>query len=87
MLAVPGALIANGLVIVLKFIAAVFTGSSGMMAESMHSLADTINRVFLLPRLRFYKRPASEKHPFGYGRERFFRSFIAAIFIFGVGAS
>ncbi len=87
MLAVIGALVANGIITVLKFIAAVMTGSSGMMAETLHSLADTTNQVFLLLGLRFYKRPASEKHPFGYGKERFFWSFIAAIFIFGVGAT
>lgn len=87
MLAVLGALFANGLITILKFIAAVMTGSSGMMAESLHSLADTTNQVFLLLGLRFYKRPASEKHPFGYGKERFFWSFIAAVFIFGVGAT
>jgi cation diffusion facilitator family transporter len=87
MLAVLGALIANGLITVLKFIGAVMTGSSGMMAEALHSLADTTNQVFLLLGLRFYKRPASDKHPFGYGKERFFWSFIAAIFIFGVGAT
>jgi cation diffusion facilitator family transporter len=87
MLAVLGALIANGLITVLKFIGAVVTNSSGMMAEALHSLADTTNQVFLLLGLRFYKRPASEKHPFGYGKERFFWSFIAAIFIFGVGAT
>jgi cation diffusion facilitator family transporter len=87
MLAVLGALFANGLITVLKFIGAVLTGSSGMMAESLHSLADTTNQVFLLLGLRFYRRPASEKHPFGYGKERFFWSFIAAIFIFGVGAT
>lgn len=87
MLAVIGALVANGLITILKFIAAVFTGSSGMMAEALHSLADTTNQVFLLLGLRFYKKPASEKHPFGYGKERFFWSFIAAIFIFGVGAT
>lgn len=87
MLAVLGALFANGLITVLKFIAAVMTGSSGMMAEALHSLADTTNQVFLLLGLRFYTRPASEKHPFGYGMERFFWSFIAAIFIFGVGAT
>ena len=87
MLAVLGALFANGLITVLKFIAAAMTGSSGMMAEALHSLADTTNQIFLLLGLRFYKRPASEKHPFGYGKERFFWSFIAAIFIFGVGAT
>ncbi len=87
MLAVLGALFANGLITVLKFIGAMLTGSSGMMAESLHSLADTTNQVFLLLGLRFYRRPASEKHPFGHGKERFFWSFIAAIFIFGVGAT
>jgi len=87
MLAVIGALIANGIITILKFIAAVITGSAGMMAEALHSLADTTNQVFLLLGLRFYKRPASQKHPFGYGKERFFWSFIAAIFIFGVGAT
>jgi len=87
MLAVLGALIANGLITVLKFGAAVITGSSGMMAEAFHSLADTTNQVFLLLGLRFYNRPASRKHPFGYGKERFFWSFIAAVFIFGVGAT
>jgi cation diffusion facilitator family transporter len=87
MLAVVGALFANGVIAILKFVAAVITGSSGMMAEALHSVADTTNQVFLLLGLRFYKRPASEKHPFGYGKERFFWSFIAAIFIFGVGAT
>jgi cation diffusion facilitator family transporter len=87
MLAVIGALFANGLITVLKLVAAVLTGSSGMMAEALHSVADTTNQIFLLLGLRFYKRPASAKHPFGYGKERFFWSFIAAIFIFGVGAT
>jgi cation diffusion facilitator family transporter len=87
MLAVIGALFANGLIAILKFGGAAITGSSGMMAEALHSVADTTNQVFLLLGLRFYKRPASDKHPFGYGKERFFWSFIAAIFIFGVGAT
>lgn len=87
MLAVVGALFANALIAVLKFMAALITGSSGMMAEALHSLADTTNQVFLLLGLRFYKREPSAKHPFGYGKERFFWSFIAAIFIFGVGAT
>lgn len=87
MLAVLGALFANAIIAILKLIAAVMTGSSGMMAEALHSVADTTNQVFLLLGLRFYKRPASEKHPFGYGKERFFWSFIAAVFIFGVGAT
>src|ERR1044071_8700058 len=87
MLAVIGALFANALIAILKLAAAVITGSSGMMAEALHSVADTTNQIFLLLGLRFYKRPPSKKHPFGYGKERFFWSFIAAIFIFGVGAT
>ncbi len=87
MLAVLGALFANGIIAILKLIGAAITGSSGMMAEGLHSVADTTNQVFLLLGLKFYKRPASEKHPFGYGKERFFWSFIAAIFIFGVGST
>jgi cation diffusion facilitator family transporter len=87
MLAVLGALFANALIAILKLVAALMTGSSGMMAEALHSIADTTNQVFLLLGLRFYKRPASRKHPFGFGKERFFWSFIAAIFIFGVGAT
>jgi cation diffusion facilitator family transporter len=87
MLAVLGALFANGIIAILKFVGAFVTGSSGLMAEAFHSVADTTNQVFLLLGLRFYKRPASTKHPFGHGKERFFWSFIAAIFIFGVGAT
>ena len=87
MLAVLGALFANALITVLKFFGAGMTGSSGMMAEALHSLADTTNQIFLLLGMRFYRKPASEKHPFGYGKERFFWSFIAAVFIFGVGAT
>lgn len=87
MLAVIGALFANGVIAILKFVGAAITGSSGMMAEALHSVADTTNQIFLLLGLRFYRRPASAKHPFGYGKERFFWSFIAAIFIFGVGAT
>jgi cation diffusion facilitator family transporter len=87
MLAVVGALFANALIAVLKLVAALITGSSGMMAEALHSVADTTNQIFLLLGLKFYRRPATDKHPFGYGMERFFWSFIAAIFIFGVGAT
>jgi cation diffusion facilitator family transporter len=87
MLAVLGALFANGIITILKLIAAIVTGSAGMMAEALHSAADTTNQVFLLLGIRFFKRPASKKHPFGYGKERFFWSFIAAIFIFGVGST
>ena len=63
MLAVIGALLANALITVLKFVAAGMTGSSGMMAEALHSLADTTNQIFLLLGLFFYGTPATEKHP------------------------
>src|ERR1700687_229417 len=87
MLVVVGALFAHALIAVLSLAAAFVTGSSGMMAEALHSVADTTNQIFLLLGLRFYQRPASKKHPSGYGKERFFWSFIAAIFIFGVGST
>jgi len=87
MLAVVGALFANALIAIIKLAAALITGSSGMMAEALHSVADTTNQIFLLLGLKFYRRPATDKHPFGYGMERFFWSFIAAMFIFGVGAT
>lgn len=87
MLAVLGALVANAVITVLKLAAALVTGSSGMMAEALHSAADTTNQVFLLLGLRFFQRPANRKHPFGHGKERFFWSFIAAMFIFGVGST
>src|SRR5690349_11291258 len=87
MLAVLGALFANALITVLKLVAAVITGSSGMMAEPLHTIADTTNQTFLLLTRRLYKRHASSKQPFGYGKERFLWSFIAAIFIFGVVAT
>ena len=57
MLAVVGALFANGVIAILKLAAAIITGSSGMMAEALHSFADTANQVFLLFGLRSYKRP------------------------------
>src|SRR2546421_2492669 len=87
MLAVVGALLCNALIAVLKFVAAGMTGSSGVMAEALHSLADTTNQIFLLLGLRVYRRPASEKHPFGYGKERFFWSFIPAGFLLRGGAT
>jgi cation diffusion facilitator family transporter len=62
-------------------------GSSALMAEAAHSLADTMNEVFLLVSLRLGSREPDETHPFGYGKERFFWAFMAAMFIFVAGAS
>jgi cation diffusion facilitator family transporter len=62
------------------------TGSTAMLAEAAHSFADSINQGFLLVSLRLSDNPADEDYPFGYGKERFFWAFLAAIFIFLAGA-
>jgi len=84
---VAAALAANLLIAVAKFVAALFTRSSAMLAEGFHSLADTVNQVFLLLGIKLSARPADGKHPFGYAQERYFWAFIVAISIFTVGAA
>jgi len=84
--AVTAALAGNCLVAAAKLIAAVSTGSSAMLAESLHSLADTGNQVLLLVGISRSRRPADEEHPFGYGKERFFWAFLVAVTMFFVGA-
>jgi cation diffusion facilitator family transporter len=85
-LAVWLALAANILVAAAKIVGGALTGSSAMLAESAHSLADTLNESFLLTALRRSARPADERHPFGYGKERFFWSLLAAVGIMVAGA-
>ncbi|HEV7897078.1 MAG TPA: cation diffusion facilitator family transporter [Planosporangium sp.] len=68
-----------------KGLAAVLTGSAALWAETAHSLADTGNEVLLYVGLRRSDRPADERHPFGYGQERWFWTFLAAMGIFVVG--
>lgn len=80
------ALIGNGLIAITKFIASVFTGSSAMMSEGIHSLVDTGNQVLLLLGLKKAKKTADKNYPFGHGKEIYFWSFIVAIMIFAVGA-
>ncbi|MEV0399466.1 cation transporter [Actinoallomurus sp. NPDC050550] len=69
-----------------KLLAGLVSGSSAMLAEAAHSLADTLNQVFLLTSLRQGSRPPAEAHPFGYGQERYFWSLPAAFGIFVAGA-
>ena len=77
---------ANVIVAVAKLAAGLLTGSSAMLAEAAHSVADTINQAFLLASLHRGNRPADERHPFGYGQERYFWSLLAAFGIFIAGA-
>lgn len=81
------ALSMNVAIAVCKFIAAAISRSAGMLAEALHSLADSANQIFLLLGMRLSKRPADEKHPFGYGAETYFWAFIVALCIFAVGGS
>jgi cation diffusion facilitator family transporter len=80
------ALAANLGIAVAKITAGLLSGSSAMLAEGAHSIADTTNQVFLLISLRLSRKPADETHPFGYGKERFFWSLLAAVGIFVSGA-
>lgn len=70
-----------------KLVAGVLTGSAAMLAEAGHSIADTVNQVFLLVGINLSASKADASHPYGYGKEAFFWSFLAAIFIFVAGAA
>ena len=80
------ALGANSLIAVAKTAAGLITLSSSMLAEAAHSWADTLNQIFLLTSLKRSEKPADSMHPFGYGKERFFWSLLAAVGIFVTGA-
>ena len=80
------AMAANFAIAVAKLVAGLIGRSPAMLAEAAHSVADTMNQVFLLVSLSLGDRKPDEEHPFGYGKERFFWSFLAAVFIFVSGA-
>jgi cation diffusion facilitator family transporter len=83
--AVVAALLANLGIAVTKFVAFFLTGFSSMLAEAIHSVADSGNQALLLFGGKRSRREATEEHPFGYGRERYVYSFIVAIVLFSVG--
>lgn len=83
--AIVAALVANLAIAVAKFVAFLFSGSSSMLAESVHSVADSGNQGLLLLGGKKAQREATPEHPFGYGRERYIYAFLVSIVLFTVG--
>lgn len=83
--AIIAALLANAGIAVTKFVAFLVSGSSSMLAESVHSLADSGNQGLLLLGGKQAKKHADAEHPFGYGRERYVYAFVVSIILFSVG--
>jgi cation diffusion facilitator family transporter len=84
--AIIAALAANAGIAVAKFVGFLVTGSSSMLAEAVHSVADTANQGLLLIGGKRAARAATPEHPFGYGRDRYFYSFIVALMLFTLGS-
>ncbi|WP_340687145.1 cation diffusion facilitator family transporter [Amycolatopsis coloradensis] len=84
--AIIAALVANAGIAAAKFTGFLITGSSSMLAESVHSLADTSNQGLLLLGQKTSQRKATRTHPFGFGRDRYFYSFIVALMLFSLGS-
>ncbi|MEV0198219.1 cation diffusion facilitator family transporter [Nonomuraea sp. NPDC050691] len=84
--AIIAALMANLAIAASKFVAAFFTGSSSMLAEGIHSVADSGNQLLLLIGGKRARRGQTREHPFGYGRERYFYAFVVAVVLFTIGA-
>lgn len=79
------ALAANLVICVAKVVGGVIAASPALLSEAAHSVADSLNETFLLASVKRSKRPADRRHPFGYGKERFFWSLLAAVGIFVTG--
>src|SRR4051812_36742533 len=79
------ALAANLLIAVTKFAAGAISNSAAMVSEGVHSVVDTTNQLLLLLGLHQSKKKPDARHPFGYGKELYFYSFIVSILIFGLG--
>jgi cation diffusion facilitator family transporter len=84
--AIVAALLANLGIAISKFVAFLITGSSSMLAESVHSVADTGNQGLLLLGDKRAKREADADHPFGYGNDRYFYAFVVALVLFSLGS-
>ena len=84
--AILAALLANAGIALAKFIGFLITGSSSMLAESVHSVADTSNQGLLLLGQRQSRKEADPLHQFGYGRSRYFYSFVVAMVLFTLGS-
>ena len=80
------ALVANLGIALAKFIAAAITGSSAILSEGIHSLVDTINELLLLHGVRRAAKAPDKSHPFGYGRELYFWSFVVSLLVLALGA-
>jgi cation diffusion facilitator family transporter len=85
--AIVAALLANAGIAIAKFVAFLVTGASSMLAESIHSVADSSNQGLLLLGQSRARRQASPEHPFGYARERYFWAFVVAIVLFTLGGA
>ncbi|MCZ6560798.1 MAG: cation diffusion facilitator family transporter [Gammaproteobacteria bacterium] len=83
---VIAALVGNFIIAITKFAAAMYTGSSAMLSEGVHSLVDTGNQALMLLGLTRSKKPPDEIHPFGYGMELYFWAFVVALLLFSLGA-
>jgi len=84
--AIAAALLANLGLAMAKFVAFLFTGASAMLAEAVHSVADTTNQLLLFLGGHRARREPTPEHPFGYGRERYFWAFVVALVLFSMGA-